>query len=242
MVNTFLVHPDFRRSAGQLDRQRLGKQRVEAYQILIVLQHYRYLADFFNIPQYPSDCDTPKEQRAAWISHVVGTFKRSGMVALHVRGNTIIQYHSGQTLPHRPASGNKLVANGEIVYELKGKRQEIVWSGHWSLCLLPGEELITTKIRTQSMIVMWLGFDTALKAYIDAHIDEWVARGYQNNMKRYNVKDCVRPSWTFSEELFRNHKSALIHKEVERREPPWYAHKDDFRALWTGQFEGYIWP
>jgi hypothetical protein len=33
-MQTFLPYPDFNQSAAVLDRQRLGKQRVEAYQIL----------------------------------------------------------------------------------------------------------------------------------------------------------------------------------------------------------------
>lgn len=37
-MQTFLPYPDFRRSAQCLDRQRLGKQRVEAMQILNALR------------------------------------------------------------------------------------------------------------------------------------------------------------------------------------------------------------
>lgn len=36
-MQTFLPYPDFRESAARLDRQRLGKQRVEAWQILRAL-------------------------------------------------------------------------------------------------------------------------------------------------------------------------------------------------------------
>lgn len=36
-MNTFLPYPDFRRSAKVLDRQRLGKQRLEVYQLLRAL-------------------------------------------------------------------------------------------------------------------------------------------------------------------------------------------------------------
>lgn len=36
-MNTFLPYPDFAKSASVLDRQRLGKQRVEVLQILRVL-------------------------------------------------------------------------------------------------------------------------------------------------------------------------------------------------------------
>jgi len=37
MMQTFLPYPSFRRSAASLDSKRLGKQRVEAKQILIAL-------------------------------------------------------------------------------------------------------------------------------------------------------------------------------------------------------------
>lgn len=37
-MQTFLPYPDFRESARVLDSKRLGKQRVEAYQILLVIQ------------------------------------------------------------------------------------------------------------------------------------------------------------------------------------------------------------
>lgn len=41
-MQTFLPHPDFQRSARSLDRQRLGKQRVEALQILRAIQDPSY--------------------------------------------------------------------------------------------------------------------------------------------------------------------------------------------------------
>ena len=37
-MQTFLPYPDFRRCAAALDMRRLGKQRVEAYQLLRVLR------------------------------------------------------------------------------------------------------------------------------------------------------------------------------------------------------------
>jgi hypothetical protein len=44
MVNTFLVDEDFRESAKKLDNRRLGKQRVEAYQILNLIENIRILS------------------------------------------------------------------------------------------------------------------------------------------------------------------------------------------------------
>ena len=42
VVQTFLPYPDFAASAMALDRRRLGKQRVEALQILRALTRERY--------------------------------------------------------------------------------------------------------------------------------------------------------------------------------------------------------
>lgn len=41
-MQTFMPYPDFKKSARVLDRQRLGKQRVEAYQILLSLRDKDY--------------------------------------------------------------------------------------------------------------------------------------------------------------------------------------------------------
>lgn len=41
-MQTFLPYPDFAKSAGCLDNQRLGKQRVEAKQIVLALEDPNY--------------------------------------------------------------------------------------------------------------------------------------------------------------------------------------------------------
>ena len=164
MVNTFLVDPDFRVSASKLDRVRLGKQRVEAYQILIVIRQYRFLARYFGLPDFPIGIDTPKEVRRGWATQVVRTFKLSGLVGLHVRGDLVIEYRLGTELPRRPDSGNQLhydTTTGTI-YETKGARKTIVATGPWSNFVLPGDDLITTRIRINPAIDMWLGFEDAL--------------------------------------------------------------------------------
>lgn len=71
MVNTFLVYPDFRRSARALDYRRLGKQRVEAYQILNLIQDLKYISSQLNIPC----CLETKEDRKQWVRTVVRTYR-----------------------------------------------------------------------------------------------------------------------------------------------------------------------
>lgn len=236
MVNTFLVDEDFSLSASRLDMRRLGKQRVEAYQLLILINQYRFLAKYFNIPDYPTSIDTPKDQRVSWVNLVITTFKNSGILALHVRKNLLIEHRSKESLPHKCKSGNQLLIDNSsgTVFEVKGKRQQIVTQGHWSNFVLPGEDLITTRIRKHPVVYMWLGFEEALKAYINAHINVWVERGYKNTMSTYEVnKNYALPNWVSSMDVINNFKSALIQKEIDRNEDAWYIKQDDFVDAWT---------
>lgn len=49
-MKTFLVDRDFQKSAKMLDNKRLGKQRVEAYQLLRIIRILRKFHEFFSIP------------------------------------------------------------------------------------------------------------------------------------------------------------------------------------------------
>ena len=49
MVNTFLTSSDFVQSAKNLDRARLGKQRVEPYQVLNLIQDIKLLAPLLDV-------------------------------------------------------------------------------------------------------------------------------------------------------------------------------------------------
>jgi hypothetical protein len=227
MVNTFLLEPDFRASARRLDRARLGKQRVEAYQILIVLRHLRFLARYFNLPQFPVDEDRPVEEREAWIDLVLKTFKQT-QTAIHIRGDVIVEIPLGQALPHRIKSGHQLLQDEHgQVYEVKGKRRVVVSSGPWYDYVLPGEDFIH-RPRRHPVIRMWLGFETALMDYINAHIEVWIEREYVNNMQTYDVPlDYPRPSWSYSEQIMNEFRSTLVQRELERYEDLWYSYQPD---------------
>jgi hypothetical protein len=240
MVNTFLVDKNFRISASKLDDLRLGKQRVEAYQILITLTQLRFLARYFEIPDFPTGVDRPKSERDKWINQVISKFKQSGFIGMLIRGDTLIQYRHGETLPRKPASGNNLLYDSAtgLVYEVKGKRQKVVASGPWHSFVLPGEELITTDFRKHPAVSMWLGFEEALKDYINAHIEVWISRGKNNTMKTYQVApDYPRPAWSYSQDVIDNFKSALIEKEISRREDAWYLRQNDFIDVWASTKE-----
>jgi len=110
-MQTFLPYPDFSQSAAALDRQRLGKQRVEAFQILRTLT-------------------------------------------------------AGGGWAHHPA------------------------------------------------VRMWASYESALKLYANAMIEEWVRRGYRNNMPLYELdrRRVELPWWLGIGEFHAAHRAALLAK------------------------------
>ena len=73
-MNTFLPYPDFQKSAQCLDCKRLGKQRVEAWQIYQTLQKGEYrtclcgCTEVFN--GHCVGCNS-KIQKTAWYNHPI---------------------------------------------------------------------------------------------------------------------------------------------------------------------------
>jgi hypothetical protein len=131
-MQTFLPHPDFAETARSLDWRRLGKQRVEAQQILNAL------------------------------------------------------------------------ANG----------------GGWS---------------NHPAVKMWRGYEDALRLYRNTIIEEWVRRGYRNNMPLAAVPDDVAlPPWLGDSEFHASHRARLLAKD-----PEFYG-----RHGWTEApaDQGYLWP
>ena len=105
----------------------------------------------------------------------------------------------------------------------------------------PKDRVIRLGFANHPAVRMWFWHELALQAYINAHIDEFVERGYNNTMVRYEVPDeYAKPHWCFDETFHRNHMSALHHKELDRKEKPWYVNMEDFVS--AGQFVDYVWP
>jgi hypothetical protein len=72
MVNTFLVCSDFTESAKQLDNKRLGKQRVEAFQLLKILHSIEHECSLvgIHIEDIPSSDNSTIEERSAFVKRL----------------------------------------------------------------------------------------------------------------------------------------------------------------------------
>ena len=83
-------------------------------------------------------------------------------------------------------------------------------------------------------VKMWRGYEDALALYMNAMIEEWVARGYKNTMKLEEIQSQPKFPWWFAwKPLHDSHKAAL-----NRKMPEWYQFDVDV----VFEKHGYIWP
>lgn len=86
-------------------------------------------------------------------------------------------------------------------------------------------------------VKMWRGYEDALKAYLNACIDEWVRRGYINNMKKMeHAPNPKMPPWLGDPAFHRSHQSNLIRKDPDYYRPLFPGVPDDLPYVWpTGE-------
>ena len=132
-MQTFLPYPNFEKSIKTLDYRRLGKQRVEAFQILNVLLN--------------------RTKSSAWRNH--------------------------------PA------------------------------------------------VLMWRGYENALKIYLNLCISEWISRGYKNTMKTEKINGKVAlPTWLGKRKFHSSHKSNLLRKDKKHYSQFKWKEKDNLPYVW----------
>lgn len=83
-------------------------------------------------------------------------------------------------------------------------------------------------------VLMWKGYEAALRLYRNAVIREWVARGYNNTMELTRSGGVVRmPPWLGDQSFHAAHRSNLL-----RKDPVFYE-----QYAWDeGPHLPYVWP
>ncbi len=111
-----------------------------------------------------------------------------------------------------------------------------------------GRQIVDTLCNKKSgwsnhpIVRSWRGYETALKYYVNCIIDEWVARGNNNDLDKYVIDDMstvIRPWWCDWDRLHINHRAMLLLKNPAR-----------YKKLFIGELSvpseylvhGYIWP
>ena len=74
------------------------------------------------------------------------------------------------------------------------------YTGHW---------------RNHPAVLMWRGYEDALKLYVNTMIEEWKRRGYLNTLRLYELDEnsLVLPWWLGDPRLHDSHKSNLLRKD-----------------------------
>ncbi|MFH1358568.1 MAG: pyrimidine dimer DNA glycosylase/endonuclease V [archaeon] len=68
--------------------------------------------------------------------------------------------------------------------------------------------------RNHPAVKMWKGHTNTLKFYFNKSLEEWISRGYKNNMKFENIKGkIVFPKWFRNRKFHSSHKSNLLRKD-----------------------------
>ena len=103
--------------------------------------------------------------------------------------------------------------------------------------------------KNHPIVIMWTPYTECLKLYTNTIITEWIERGYNNNMRFYDIKpnmDMIDiPHWLGKEEFHSSHRANLLRKDsewygqfgwLENSESPYVWH--DKEGLWYEQYVG----
>lgn len=231
MVNTFIICQDWTRSAALLDYKRLGKQRVEAYQIWRLVNYLEFLGEFYldPLPINPAE-------RHSWVRRIAKRYNNYDYRLLY-RNNTW-SWISKDIKMIRPSTGeiisNNIDPNYVTLYNTSNKKSRTIDK---NLVVYPDNHWITLdrSYVYHPAVLMWLGYRNALEFYIDIHIREWIRRGYQNTMPLFEPSIYVKPEWSDDSDFLIAQKSNLL-----RKDPAWYRQFPEFFNIADNL--NYIWP
>ena len=240
MVNTFLIDADFKKSAEMLDTKRLGKQRVEALQILHLIQYLRILSIYYaSIENSPGPIPLNPYDQYLWIRKVAKLYNSSPTRLLKRNG---LWYEVDKNIKMiRMATNEEIESDDGDTIVLKDVNTNRTRKVKSSLLIRRDEIYISLGFVYHPAVLMWLNFEDALKEYINIHIDEWISRGHKNTISKYHLEDHIdRPPWTYDDYFHMTHKCNLLRKELENDETPHYQQLFNLSQLQTDY--PYFWP
>jgi hypothetical protein len=87
-------------------------------------------------------------------------------------------------------------------------------------------------------VLMWKGYEEALKLYYNLSIDIWVDRGYNNTMEKVEIGEVVYPKWFGDDRFHESHRSNLLRKDSTFYGKYGWDVRDDLPYFWPTK-EGY---
>ncbi len=87
--------------------------------------------------------------------------------------------------------------------------------------------------RNHPAVLMWTGYENALKLYFNKAVKLWVSRGYKNNMKFEIINGkIILPKWIGNKKFHASHRSNLLRKDEKFYSRFGWKEKDDLEYVW----------
>jgi hypothetical protein len=225
MVNTFITtgaaDRDFSQSAVRLDNRRLNKQITEAKQILRLCDDLHLVAEVCQWPPCPSN----PLLRPHWASTIATSYNALSHKLTFIN-NQMIWDHDRKTV--YKATKYQTVADGIVINGKLYRRDQVCFHEL-------GERQVSFGYVNHPAARMWVGYETALRVYINSHVTEWHARGYKSHTHIGPVTPFVVPWWRSYDILHISHQASLLRKANEH-------YRNFFQLSLEQQALGYWWP
>ena len=69
--------------------------------------------------------------------------------------------------------------------------------------------------KNHPIVIMWTPYVQALMVYTNTIINEWIKRGYNNNMELYKINSIIMPDWLGNKKFHASHRANLLRKDYE---------------------------
>jgi len=88
-----------------------------------------------------------------------------------------------------------------------------------------------------SAVKMWIGYEEALKEYVNVMITEWVKRGYNNTMDLYRVdtRKLKYPTWFGDQKFHSSHRANLLRKDFKYYSKYGWVESVDLPYVWPNR-------
>ena len=87
--------------------------------------------------------------------------------------------------------------------------------------------------RNHPVVKMWEGHTNALKLYFNKSLEEWISRGYKNNMKPEIIRGkIIFPKWFGNRKFHSSHKSNLLRKDKKYYSKFKWKESPDLPYIW----------
>ena len=86
------------------------------------------------------------------------------------------------------------------------------------------------------IVIMWTPYVQALQLYTNTIINEWIKRGYNNNMELYTIDSIEMPHWLGKKEFHASHRANLLRKDYEHYSQFGWQENSESPYVWLDTF------